>query len=279
MKSIILKIIKTKLYAVILFLIDLILLYLALKFSFMLRFAVFEPFYSDSELWHNNLWNKYFNFFSYFFVIYFLVFHYFHFYSEKTEENIKNQIVDICYANVTYIMIIFLISFYLKFVVISRIYYMIYLIVLIIFNLTRNLIIKKILLKILSEFKFSRRYVVFIGCNKDKFEEIENIFNNTSDYNVLGYFDSQPDIEWNTKKSGCKYLGNLNDFKTYLLNNKYTLLNVIILLDSRKKWEILNLINVCLQNNAEVSVLQDTEFIGSKHISIDEIESIPLIKL
>ncbi len=257
--------------------IDCCILFLSLKLSFLIRFNIFESVFSKEILWNNDLWEKYTGFFSYFFLIYFCVLQYFGFYEKKIGNTVRTRIKTVFYAAIAYIMIIFLISFYLRFIIISRIFYAIYLSVLILFNLARSLFIESFLSKFLFNYDLTRKNIVFAGFDHNRHFEIVSVFSKENGYKVLGYFSDEPDIDEISGEYKC--LGRMNELKEYVSKNHDGFFNVIILLDSKRRNEILNLISICLEREIEVSVLQDTGFVKAKHIAIDEIESIPLIKL
>jgi len=245
-----------------LYFIDFLLLYASIKISYFIRFS---PNFSITQ------WEVYYKYIMWYVIILFLLLNIYkinnleYFIISSKKEKFLNSLKVVFY----FLSSIFFISYFMKFTVISRIYYLILFVILLNFYLVKNYFLFYFI-KYLYRLEIIQSNYVIVGMGKNGKSIYDKLLYHNS---VKGYID---DVK---REDG--FLGTIDDLKSKLINYlKKNNISIIIALPLKRQNLILDIISVCLKNNIRVFVLPDLlEKSKTKFIDIYHIESIPLLKI
>lgn len=258
------------LFYIIILLIDVLIVYLSIKFAYWIRFEILSS--SDVYIKSSSHWRNYYQFFNTYVIIYFIVLYHFGFYKKDvfiSKYSIKNNIL----ASGIFIISIFFISFYLQYFEISRIFYVLFFSLLVFCNIIR-FFVKIIILNLFAKYGFIKKNLIFICINSSKMKKIIEYYKKNNLYDILGYLDYNENNE-----TELTYLGKPEDFKSSIHSYSFDNLSVIIAPNYEYKDLFFQIINYSLANNIDIFILQDLLKLKPKYIKISEIENIPLLKI
>lgn len=243
---------------------DMILIFVAIIISYVIRFYVLETHETFIKL------AVYIRFCIFLIPIQFIIYSSFSLYSSFRSKHFHKEALLIFNANIILVLVILTLLFIFKIIDISRLVIFIFYIVYTFLILGKRYYLKKFLHSIRSK-SYNLKSVVIIGSGETACKYLSVIKENPEfGYSYLGYVSNDSSMEGNN-------LGKFKDLKRVLKSEKID--EIVCALDIKDYNHIEDVVSVCEQTGTKISIIPFCyKFIPSKPY-IDQIGNIPLVNI